>query len=77
MILFVASGWLHDEMHEVVRKINRRMEAVTGLSAQTAEDLQVIQCFYKVLLLHVQGLSLQSHVRRGFRNQNKQKYLDR
>eukprot|EP00795_Rhopilema_esculentum_P008177 gene8177-14108_t len=35
------SGWLYDEMHEVVRKINQRMEAVTGLSAQTAEDLQI------------------------------------
>eukprot|EP00794_Sanderia_malayensis_P012290 gene12290-13555_t len=35
------SGWLSDEDHKIVSAISQRMEAVTGLSTKTAEDLQV------------------------------------
>ena len=36
-----ASGWLKDEDHEVVRRVSLRIEDVTGLTMDTAEELQV------------------------------------
>lgn len=39
--LLPASGWLKDEEHEVVRRVSRRIEDVTGLTMDTAEELQV------------------------------------
>jgi prolyl 4-hydroxylase len=36
------SGWLKDEEHEVVRTVSRRVEDMTGLSMETAEELQVV-----------------------------------
>jgi len=35
------SAWLESEDHEVVRKVNRRIGAVTGLEMNTAEPLQI------------------------------------
>lgn len=36
------SGWLKDEEHKYVRDISRRVEDMTGLTASTAEELQVV-----------------------------------
>lgn len=36
-----ASGWLKDTDHELIRRVSRRFEDVTGLTMDTAEELQV------------------------------------
>lgn len=36
------SAWLKDEDHEIVRNIGFRVEDMTGLTATTAEELQVV-----------------------------------
>ncbi|XP_074648755.1 prolyl 4-hydroxylase subunit alpha-1-like isoform X4 [Tubulanus polymorphus] len=36
------SAWLKDELDPVCNKINRRIRQITGLSVDTAEDLQVV-----------------------------------
>lgn len=36
------SAWLSDEEHKVVRGISVRVEDMTGLSKETAENLQVV-----------------------------------
>lgn len=36
------SAWLKDSDHEVIERVNRRIEAISGLTVQTAEDLQVV-----------------------------------
>ena len=36
-----ASGWLKDTDHELIRRVSRRIEDVTGLTMDTAEELQV------------------------------------
>jgi prolyl 4-hydroxylase len=44
-------AWLDDEDHEVIERISKRVEDMTGLSAETAEQLQIQQYgiggFYK------------------------------
>lgn len=35
------SAWLKDEDHEIVRRVGRRIEDMTGLTVETAEDLQI------------------------------------
>lgn len=39
--LLPASGWLKDEDHELIRRVSLRIEDVTGLTMDTAEELQV------------------------------------
>lgn len=36
------SAWLRDEEHETIRTIGLRVEDMTGLTVQTAEELQVV-----------------------------------
>ena len=36
-----ASGWLKDTDHELIRRVSQRFEDVTGLTMDTAEELQV------------------------------------
>lgn len=36
------SAWLKNSDHEVVDRVNRRIEAISGLTTTTAEDLQVV-----------------------------------
>lgn len=36
------SAWLKDDEHAVVDRISRRIEVITGLTLQTAEELQVV-----------------------------------
>lgn len=36
------SGWLKDEEHKIVRDVSKRVEDMTGLSTETAEELQVV-----------------------------------
>lgn len=36
------SAWLKDEDHEVVRNIGLRVQDMTGLTVDTAEELQVV-----------------------------------
>jgi hypothetical protein len=40
------SAWLKGEEDEVVDRINRRMEQMTNLNMETAEELQVVQSLY-------------------------------
>ncbi|XP_050391712.1 prolyl 4-hydroxylase subunit alpha-2 isoform X1 [Patella vulgata] len=35
------SAWLKDDDHEVVHRVNKRIEAITGLTLKTAEELQI------------------------------------
>lgn len=39
--LLPASGWLKDGDHELIRRVSLRIEDVTGLTMDTAEELQV------------------------------------
>ena len=39
--LLPVSGWLKDEDHELIRRVSLRIEDVTGLTMDTAEELQV------------------------------------
>ena len=41
-LLTVTSAWLKDYESDVIRRINRRVEAITGLTENTAEILQVM-----------------------------------
>ena len=41
VILTFASGWLKDTDHELIRRVSRRFEDLTGLTMDTAEELQV------------------------------------
>lgn len=36
------SGWLKDEDHELIRRVSLRIEDVTGLTMDTAEELQIV-----------------------------------
>lgn len=36
------SGWLKDTDHELIRRVSRRIEDVTGLTMDTAEELQIV-----------------------------------
>lgn len=36
------SSWLKDEDHAVIKDVTSRVEAMTGLTMKTAEDLQVV-----------------------------------
>ncbi|XP_073251115.1 prolyl 4-hydroxylase subunit alpha-1-like isoform X1 [Porites lutea] len=36
------SGWLKDTDHELIRRVSRRFEDVTGLTMDTAEELQIV-----------------------------------
>lgn len=40
---FVYSAWLKDEEHEIVHRINKRIDLMTNLEQETSEELQV--CF--------------------------------
>jgi len=39
--LLPVSGWLKDEDHDLIRRVSLRIEDVTGLTMDTAEELQV------------------------------------
>ena len=39
--LLPVSGWLKDKDHELIRRVSLRIEDVTGLTMDTAEELQV------------------------------------
>jgi len=39
--LLSVSGWLKDEDHDLIRRVSLRIEDVTGLTMDTAEELQV------------------------------------
>lgn len=39
--LLPVSGWLKDGDHELIRRVSLRIEDVTGLTVDTAEELQV------------------------------------
>lgn len=47
--LLPVSGWLKDEDHELIRRVSLRIEDVTGLTMDTAEELQV--CTGKIFTL--------------------------
>lgn len=36
------SGWLKDSDHEVIRRVSQRIEDLTGLTMDTAEELQIV-----------------------------------
>lgn len=36
------SAWLKDEEHPVIHRVNQRIQDITGLTAETAEELQVV-----------------------------------
>lgn len=36
------SAWLKNEEHEIVERVSQRIEAITGLEMDTAEELQVV-----------------------------------
>lgn len=38
----MISAWLRDEDHEAVRRASQRVNAITGLTTDTAEELQVV-----------------------------------
>ena len=40
-LLLSVSGWLKDSDHELIRRVSLRIEDVTGLTMDTAEELQV------------------------------------
>ena len=39
--LLPVSGWLKDQDHKLIRRVSLRIEDVTGLTMDTAEELQV------------------------------------
>lgn len=41
---FVFSAWLEEEDDPVIERVNQRIEAITGLTVDTAELLQVMYC---------------------------------
>lgn len=42
----MVSGWLKDTDHELIRRVSLRIEDVTGLTMDTAEELQVCATSY-------------------------------
>ena len=54
--LLPVSGWLKDEDHELIRRVSLRIEDVTGLTMDTAEELQV--CTGKIFTLLKKGRSI-------------------
>lgn len=49
--LHFVSGWLKDTDHELIRRVSLRIEDVTGLTMDTAEELQVCAAYYVELNL--------------------------
>lgn len=49
--LHFVSGWLKDTDHELIRRVSLRIEDVTGLTMDTAEELQVCATYYVELNL--------------------------
>lgn len=45
---FICSAWLKDEEHEIVHRINRRIDLMTNLEQETSEELQV--CVFKMYI---------------------------
>ena len=41
LVYLLVSGWLKDSDHEVIRRVSQRIEDLTGLTMDTAEELQV------------------------------------
>ncbi|VDN49998.1 unnamed protein product [Gongylonema pulchrum] len=41
MKAFICSAWLKPTEHEVVERVNRRLDLATNLEMETAEELQV------------------------------------
>lgn len=42
IFFYFISAWLRDDDHEAVRRVSQRIEAITGLTTETAEELQVV-----------------------------------
>ena len=53
------SAWLREEYHPLIAKVNARIQAITGLEMETAEELQVnYKAFRHVETLYQAGLLL-------------------
>lgn len=58
LFCFVFSAWLEAEDDPVIERVNQRIEAITGLTVDTAELLQVMYCntlteLYQSLKRHI------------------------